>query len=88
VDDNSTTVKLDEAPLGLSYAGLPATISLDQAAAVDEGRRSSSTTSLYLALLSSLPQQDQEWVLDVVARHRKEEREAEERGEPLAGPAW
>jgi hypothetical protein len=63
-------------------------ISLDDAAQVDEGRRTSSITSLYQALLGSLPEEDQRWVLDVVARHRQAEREAEERGETLAGPAW
>lgn len=63
-------------------------ISLDDAAAVDESRRHSAMTSLYRALLLSLPEQDQQWVLDVVARHREAERQAEERGDPLPGPAW
>jgi hypothetical protein len=66
----------------------PAPISLDQAAEVDEGRRTSSMTSLYRALLFSLPAEDQQWVLDVVAKHRQAAVEAEARGEPLAGPAW
>lgn len=66
----------------------PVPISLDDAAQVDEGRRTSAITSLYQALLGSLPEEDQHWVLDVVARHRQAEREAEERGETLAGPAW
>jgi hypothetical protein len=66
----------------------PVTISLDDAAQVDEGRRTSAMTNLYEALLFTLPVEDQRWVLDVVARHRQAEREAEARGETLAGPAW
>jgi hypothetical protein len=68
--------------------GSPVTICLDDAALVDEGRRTSATTNLYEALLYSLSVEDQRWVLDVVARHRHAEREAEARGETLAGPAW
>jgi hypothetical protein len=68
-------------------AHTPLAVSLDDAAQVDAGRRSAAA-SLYQALLESLPEQDQRWVLDVVARHRAAEREAEERGEVLPGPAW
>jgi hypothetical protein len=63
-------------------------LSLDDAAAVDERRRTSAVTSLYEALLRSMSTDDQRWVLDVVGRHRRAEREAEERGEVLPGPAW
>jgi hypothetical protein len=62
-------------------------VSLDDAAQVDESRRSAAGT-LYQALLQSLPEQDRQWVLEVVARHREAERQAEERGDPLPGPAW
>ena len=62
-------------------------VCLDDAAQVDANRRSAAA-SLYLALLESLSAQDQRWVLEVITRHREAEREAEQRGEPLPGPAW
>ena len=61
---------------------------LDNAFAVDQGRRSGTTTNIYQALLHSLEPEDRQWVQDVVARHRALEREADARGEILPHAAW
>ena len=60
---------------------------LDDAAALDE-RRHTSTTSLYTALLGTLPVEDRLWVIDVVARHAQTQAEADRNGDTLSGPVW
>jgi hypothetical protein len=63
-------------------------IRLDDAFEVDEGRTSTAAATLYRALMESLEPQDQQWVLEAVARQRQAEAEAEARGESIARPTW